>query len=351
MDVINSAQAEYKKIETKHIEFFPKIIEKMETSTLRQANQQITQDSTNEVETVKLNLIEISRSIELLTSQVNDDHKEFQKTISRYEKVIDKKWKQDITIASNPDAFVDKEPVLQRTIALHFIRQGKFKLVDTFMQETQLMDFTTDLQEQFDHMYKILDAINNFNLEPALEWAKSKRKELEQRGSSLEFDLHRLHYIKYLVKQQDRKGALKYARLNFNDFQARHMHEIRRLMCAILYIDRLESSPYADLTSNDAWTDIQTTFTRDFCNLLKMSCDSPLYTSLTVEVPLTDDMRFHSIFACPVSKEQSSEDNPPMMMPCGHVICKESLNKLSKGNGRFKCPYCPSESTSNQAVK
>ncbi|CAG8782989.1 6394_t:CDS:2, partial [Gigaspora rosea] len=378
MDVINSAQTEYKKIETKHIDFFPKIIEKMQTSTL---NQQITQDSTNEVETVKLNLMEILRSIELLTSQVNDDHKEFQKTISRYEKVIDKKWKQDITIASNPDAFVDKEPVLQRTIALHFIRQGKFKLVDTFMQDTQLMDFTTDLQEQFDHMYEILDAINNFNLELALEWAKSKRKELEQRGSSLEFDLHRLHYIKYLVKQQDRKGALNYARLNFNDFQTRHMHEIRRLMCAILYIDRLESSPYADLTSNDAWTDIQTTFTRDFCNLLKMSCDSPLYTSLTVgstalptiikmatimkekknewsqqdelpvEVPLTDDMRFHSIFACPVSKEQSSEDNPPMMMPCGHVICKESLNKLSKGNGRFKCPYCPSESTSNQAVK
>ncbi|CAG8786290.1 3498_t:CDS:2, partial [Racocetra persica] len=304
----------------------------------------------------------------LLTSQMSDDHKEFQKTISRYEKVIDKKWKQDITIASNPDAFVDKEQVLQRTIALHFIRQGKFKLVNTFMQDTQLMDITIDLQEQFDNMYKILDAIDNFNLRPALEWAKSKRKELEQRGSSLEFDLHRLHYIKYLVKQKNKDEALKYARLNFNYFQTRHMHEIRRLMTAILYIHRLESSPYADLTSNDAWTDIKITFTRDFCNLLKMSCDSPLYTSLTVgstALPTIikmatimkekknewNDMRFHSIFACPVSKEQSSEDNPPMMMPCGHVICKESLNKLSKGNGRFKCPYCPSESTSNQAVK
>ncbi len=31
---------------------------------------------------------------------------------------------------------------------------------------------------------------------------------------------------------------------------------------------------------------------------------------------------FYSIFACPVSKEQSSEENPPMMLPCGHVLCK-----------------------------
>ncbi|CAG8479418.1 1428_t:CDS:2 [Racocetra fulgida] len=182
MDVLNSAQTEYKKIEAKHIDFFPKITEKMETSTLREVNQKILQDSTSTVETVKQNLAEIFRSVELLTSQMSDDHKEFQKTISRYEKVIDKKWKQDITIASNPDAFVDKEQVLQRTIALHFIRQGKFKLVDTFMQDTQLMDITIDLQEQFDNMYKILDAIDNFNLRPALEWAKSKRKELEQRG-------------------------------------------------------------------------------------------------------------------------------------------------------------------------
>lgn len=48
-------------------------------------------------------------------------------------------------------------------------------------------------------------------------------------------------------------------------------------MGALVYIDRLPSSPYADFLSKDAWTDIQQTFTRDFCNLLGMACDSPLY--------------------------------------------------------------------------
>lgn len=98
---------------------------------------------------------------------------------------------------------------------------------------------------------------------------------------------------------------------------------------------------------------------------------------LPVELPLSDDLRFHSIFACPVSKEQATDDNPPMMMPCGHVICRESLMRLSRSsnsrygrqvlgiavyfkltdNGdnrnsmRFKCPYCPSESSADQAIQ
>lgn len=39
------------------------------------------------------------------------------------------------------------------------------------------------------------------------------------------------------------------------------------------------------------------------------------------------------------------------MLACGHVICAEALNRLSRNNPatRFKCPYCPNESNANQA--
>ncbi|SNX84469.1 uncharacterized protein MEPE_03178 [Melanopsichium pennsylvanicum] len=72
---------------------------------------------------------------------------------------------------------------------------------------------------------------------------------------------------------------------------------------------------------------------------------------LPIEIPLPPRLRFHSIFACPVSKEQGTEENPPMMLACGHVLCLETLNRLAKGNGRFKCPYCPTESYLNQAIR
>ena len=54
---------------------------------------------------------------------------------------------------------------------------------------------------------------------------------------------------------------------------------------------------------------------------------------LQIEVPLPPENRYHSVFACPVSKDQTTEQNPPMMMGCGHVISKDSLQKLGKPNG------------------
>ncbi|CAD6891081.1 unnamed protein product [Tilletia controversa] len=72
---------------------------------------------------------------------------------------------------------------------------------------------------------------------------------------------------------------------------------------------------------------------------------------LPVEIPLPNHLRFHSTFACPVSKEQGTDANPPVMMACGHVVCQDSLDRLSKGTGRVKCPYCPIESSVSQALR
>lgn len=49
-----------------------------------------------------------------------------------------------------------------------------------------------------------------------------------------------------------------------------------------------------------------------------------------VEIPVPPESRYHSIFACPVSKEQATDVNPPMMLTCGHVLAKESVIKLAK---------------------
>jgi hypothetical protein len=53
---------------------------------------------------------------------------------------------------------------------------------------------------------------------------------------------------------------------------------------------------------------------------------------LPATIYLNDDKYFHSLFSCPVLRVQSTKSNPPMMLQCGHAICKEALNRLSKGN-------------------
>lgn len=50
-----------------------------------------------------------------------------------------------------------------------------------------------------------------------------------------------------------------------------------------------------------------------------------------IEIDLDPDNRYHSIFACPILRQQSSDDNPPMKLICGHVISRDALNKLSSG--------------------
>jgi hypothetical protein len=52
-------------------------------------------------------------------------------------------------------------------------------------------------------------------------------------------------------------------------------------------------------------------------------------TLLQVEIPIPKELRFHSVFSCPVSKEESTPTNPPMLLKCGHVICRSCVKRIS----------------------
>ena len=66
---------------------------------------------------------------------------------------------------------------------------------------------------------------------------------------------------------------------------------------------------------------------------------------IPADIDLPDKYMFRSIFVCPVSKEEATPENPPMMLTCGHALCRETTKTLAKPHGSFKCPYCPAVST------
>lgn len=76
----------------------------------------------------------------------------------------------------------------------------------------------------------------------------------------------------------------------------------------------------------------------------QLATDLHTCEQLPVEIELGPEFVFHSIFACPVSRDQSTAENPPVLLPCNHVLCEQSVLKIAKSRTRmFKCPYCPTE--------
>ncbi|UVC49513.1 hypothetical protein MACK_003351 [Theileria orientalis] len=74
---------------------------------------------------------------------------------------------------------------------------------------------------------------------------------------------------------------------------------------------------------------------------------------LPVESDLGPAFHFHSYLTCAVSKDQTSSENLPIMLSCGHVICKICHDRLSgkRRKRQFKCPMCPTIVEPNQVSK
>uniref|UniRef100_A0A7C9AUF2 RING-Gid-type domain-containing protein n=2 Tax=Opuntia streptacantha TaxID=393608 RepID=A0A7C9AUF2_OPUST len=309
-------------------------------------------------------------------SQLESSQKELNIALTKYPKLLEKAFNPDISKAYRNVDFDSR--TVNQIITSHLYREGLFDVGDCFVNEAGEQEATA-MKSQFMEMYNILQAMKSHNLEPALNWSNANSEKLRQNGSDLELKLHGLQYVEILQKQ-GRDEALKYARTFLSPFASNHMAEIQKLMACLLWAGKLEASPYADLLSASNWESLAEEFTKQFCNLLGQSLESPLSATveagvqglptllklmnvmmigkkqewqsmkqLPVPIDLDKKFQFHTIFVCPVSRDQASEENPPMLMSCGHVLCKQSIMKLSKASTKsFKCPYCPSEIEASQ---
>ncbi|XP_014213776.1 protein RMD5 homolog A isoform X4 [Copidosoma floridanum] len=354
-------------------------------------------DLVNHIESLKKELEEAPPDHELTSEQLQilkqamtkardtvhrlaTDHRELHSTVSKVGKAIDRNFIADFASTSREDVFsgAEKTHLLNQVICQHFYRQGMLDIADELAAEAGIK---TDegRKEPFTELNHILDCLKQKNLEPALEWASKHREALIAQNSSLEFKLHRLQFIR-LVQQgpSKQREAIDYARKHLTQFVSRHEKEVQSLMGTLLYLPNgIQLSPYSHLLDPTLWLDIHDVFTKEACTLLGLSVDSPLSVCITAgitalpallnikqvmqqrqvsgiwsgkdELPIEIDLgkqgRYHSVFACPILRQQSTENNPPMKLVCGHVISRDALNKLTNANKKFtsrlKCPYCP----------
>ncbi|XP_042788880.1 E3 ubiquitin-protein transferase RMND5A isoform X4 [Panthera tigris] len=274
----------------------------------------------------------------------------------------------------------DSQRLLNEVMVEHFFRQGMLDVAEELCQESGL-SVDPSQKEPFVELNRILEALKVRVLRPALEWAVSNREMLIAQNSSLEFKLHRLYFISLLMGgTTNQREALQYAK-NFQPFALNHQKDIQVLMGSLVYLRQgIENSPYVHLLDANQWADICDIFTRDACALLGLSVESPLSVSfsagcvalpalinikavieqrqctgvwnqkdeLPIEVDLGKKCWYHSIFACPILRQQTTDNNPPMKLVCGHIISRDALNKMFNGS-KLKCPYCPMEQSPGDA--
>lgn len=207
---------------------------------------------------------------------------------------------------------------------MHLLREGQFGVATTFVAEAnanppqpeptpgtpnpQLSEAwenelakgtfnSRQLQQQFADMYSILRALKeDRDLRPAIRWARENGATLEARGSNLEFELCKLQFVCMFLGRpgpdsmdiedtNSSEGPLRawaYARSAAGPFQARYAKELQQLAGSLVYWPNLQDSPYKRIFYNEsAWEEVAASFTREFCSLLGLSADSPLYSAAT----------------------------------------------------------------------
>ncbi|GMQ01323.1 hypothetical protein CsSME_00047993 [Camellia sinensis var. sinensis] len=305
-------------------------------------------------------------------NQLEGSQKELNINLNKYPKTLERFFNPDISKAYRNVDF--DSHIVNHIIASHFYHVGLFDIADCLINEAGEPE-AIFLKSRFLELHQILDAMRARNLKPALYWVSTNRENLVQNGSNLELKLHRLQFVE-ILRNKSQANALNYARTFLAPFATLHMDEIQKLMGCLLWVGKLDRCPYSEFLSPTHWEKLAEELMWQFCSFLGQSSESALSVAvaagveglptllklvnvmaakkqewqamkqLPVPVDLRKEFQFHSIFVCPVSREQGSEENPPMLLPCGHVLCKQSIMKLSRSSTRtFKCPYCPLEAS------
>ncbi|EPZ31624.1 hypothetical protein ROZALSC1DRAFT_28605 [Rozella allomycis CSF55] len=312
------------------------------------------------------------RTIESLSAQC----KTTSLNISKFSKQVEKKFKGDeMDQTATSEITNDQKDALMTAIMHHYLRNGKFSVSETLSKEAAL-PLPNEMKNALNELFIIVHSLKMKKLDEALKWANRNEKFLSERKSPLKFELYKTGFL-MTQKAFGSKKALEYARANFKDFGASQIKEIQKLMSFLLY--PMGSQLIPSISMDEQWETVENMLMNEFCSKIGLPNTDPLLLALEasavalpklqklstivkekkaewtqqnelpIEIELPIKYSFHSVFACPVMKQTSTDENPPMILPCGHILSKEAVTKLSKGNNnRFKCPYCPVECVPSQ---
>ncbi|KAK8846625.1 hypothetical protein IAR55_005711 [Kwoniella newhampshirensis] len=356
-------------------------------------------------EDAKVVITELQRAVGRSKKEVEKGLRGWYSALGNVGKAVDKAFPPNLGAISkayeDPPLFSDREAslALDRVVIDSLGRRGLWEAVSAMEEETSLT-YPSEKRDLSTELYHITTSISSNDLQPALKWCEANKAFLSSppHPSALPYHLHRAVF----KSLSDPAEAIVYARKHMMVYVP--TQPVLKLITSCLY----DNYTKKEKETKDGMDDVDMTgdggddtmrereddeknmeelvkmFKAEFCRRYQWPKEDPLevavdlgsrggalnviekarrvmgehlghvrqWTDLPMEVPLPPSRRYHSVFVCPVSKEQATEQNPPKMLTCGHVIAQESFNRLLKGGRRSaKCPYCPVETSQSVAQR
>uniref|UniRef100_A0AAV2MJM0 RING-Gid-type domain-containing protein n=1 Tax=Knipowitschia caucasica TaxID=637954 RepID=A0AAV2MJM0_KNICA len=271
----------------------------------------------------------IKETVQMLASR----HKDIHGSVSKVGKAIDRNFDAEISavVAETVWDTPDRQKYLSETIVEHLYRQGMLSVAEDLCQESGVV-IDMSMKQPFLELNRILEALRMQDLRPALEWALAQWRDQQSGGS---FAICKtFSTIRFTAPER------------YTDFDGESSVLAPWDACALLGL-----SVESPLSVSFASGCMALPVLMNIKQVIEQRQCSGVWThkdELPIEIDLGKKCWYHSVFACPILRQQTSESNPPMKLICGHVISRDALNKLTNA-GKLKCPYCPMEQNPSHA--
>ncbi|CAM8910718.1 hypothetical protein QQ045_033322 [Rhodiola kirilowii] len=254
---------------------------------------------------------------------------------------------------------------LKRILVDYMLRMSYFDTAVKLAETSNLMDLV-DI-DVFYEAKKVIDALQNKDVGPALAWCADNKSRLKKSKSKIEFQLRLQEFIEF-VRAENNMRAITYARKYLSPWGGTYMKELQRVLATLIFKNNTDCVIYKVLFEGKQWDILVDQFKQEFCKLYGMTLqpllniylqaglsalktpfcyqdDCPKEDPLSQEsfrqlaMPLPFSKQHHSKLVCYITKELMDTENPPMVLPNGYVYSTKALEEMAaKNNGSITCP-------------
>ncbi|KDO67856.1 hypothetical protein CISIN_1g014891mg [Citrus sinensis] len=159
---------------------------------------------------------------------------------------------------------------VKRILVDYMLRMSYYETAEKLAESSNIQDLV-DI-EVFQEAKKVIDALQNKEVAPALAWCSDNKSRLKKSKSKFEFQLRLQEFIE-LVRGENNLRAITYARKYLAPWGATHMKELQRVMATLAFKSNTECTTYKALFEPKQWDFLVDQFKQEFCKLYGMTLE------------------------------------------------------------------------------